>query len=236
VRPSGQSPSAQACERVRIPKSAGVTGSPSPPSYPQRPHGSTNGNHAAAAATPARRDPHHGHFHAPATIPPDAPACGISVGRADRSRAPGPSSCVRYRVAARVEPKPDGPGGDMLSPAVGHALAFFNSLEQGEIRPGATSASPRADAAALASGAGPTNTCTARAEDGAARSPRGGEYPEGLGGEPNVSPAIREIHRRKARRRTGCGCAGRASGSAGCGWRRVGVWSAMARVRRPGAR
>ncbi len=45
---------------------------------PTRPRGSTNGNHAAAA-TPARRDPHRGHFHAPATIPPDAlawKACG----------------------------------------------------------------------------------------------------------------------------------------------------------------
>ncbi len=35
---------------------------------PTRPHGSTNGNRAAAA-TPARRGPHRGHFHAPATIP-----------------------------------------------------------------------------------------------------------------------------------------------------------------------
>ena len=38
---------------------------------PTRPHGSTNGNRAAAA-TPARHGPHRGHFHAPATIPPDA--------------------------------------------------------------------------------------------------------------------------------------------------------------------
>ena len=35
---------------------------------PARPHGSTNANHTAAA-TPTRRDPHRGHFHAPATIP-----------------------------------------------------------------------------------------------------------------------------------------------------------------------
>jgi len=68
VRPSGQGPSAQACERVRIPKSAGVAG---------RPHSISHPRARTAARTPAtqRQRPQpaatrtRGHFHAPATIP-----------------------------------------------------------------------------------------------------------------------------------------------------------------------
>ena len=56
--PQVAGPSAQACGRVRIPKTAGVTSSPPLLSHPHagtpaRPHARANGNYAAAATPPA---------------------------------------------------------------------------------------------------------------------------------------------------------------------------------------
>ena len=79
ARPSGQDPSAR-LKTGSHPKSAGVTGSPPPPS------------HAASAARtparrgsgPARRDPHRPGFSRRATIPPDEKAVNQFVNRTRR--------------------------------------------------------------------------------------------------------------------------------------------------------
>ena len=81
ARPDRQAPGDQACGRVRIPKSAGVTGSPRSISYPGAPHGSTNGNHTAAA-TPGPPRPAPWAIFTPRDHSPDVQACGIFVGHA----------------------------------------------------------------------------------------------------------------------------------------------------------
>src|ERR1035438_2769827 len=68
----------------------------------------------AAAATPTRRDPHRGHFHAPATIPLDEMACVALVlpAAARPAVAPAPRT-RRCHIGTRACPRPE----DRLPPA-----------------------------------------------------------------------------------------------------------------------
>ena len=82
VRPSGQGPSAQACGRVRIPKSAGVTGNPhslSPTRAPARQHD----RQPPSGSDPRPPRPAPWPFSRPRDHPPDEMACGIFVGHAE---------------------------------------------------------------------------------------------------------------------------------------------------------